>query len=76
METLFFSFSLLRIGDYFGILMDSRVTSFPFNTMNNPMYNGSTIVFFALALWYGPLVLLSLEDLLPQCYRISLSGAL
>jgi len=31
--------------------MKERVTSFPFNTMSNPMYNGSTMVFLALALW-------------------------
>ncbi|KAG8990786.1 Phosphatidyl-N-methylethanolamine N-methyltransferase [Tulasnella sp. JGI-2019a] len=39
------------LGDYFGILMDHRVTGFPFNIMENPMYNGSTLCFFAHALW-------------------------
>ena len=46
-----------QIGDYFGILMKERVTSFPFNTMNNPMYNGSTMVFLALSLWFAALSL-------------------
>ncbi|KAJ1957605.1 Phosphatidyl-N-methylethanolamine N-methyltransferase [Dispira parvispora] len=39
------------LGDYFGILMDQRVTAFPFNVSNNPMYHGSTLSFLAVALW-------------------------
>lgn len=39
------------IGDYFGILMDDRVTSFPFNVTDAPMYYGSTMSFLATALW-------------------------
>ncbi|KAH1183860.1 hypothetical protein KIL84_014476, partial [Mauremys mutica] len=30
------------LGDYFGILKEEKVTSFPFNVMDNPMYWGST----------------------------------
>ncbi|CAG8684127.1 4241_t:CDS:2, partial [Dentiscutata heterogama] len=41
------------LGDYFGILMNSRVTSFPFNILENPMYYGSSMVFLATALWYA-----------------------
>ncbi|RKP10987.1 phospholipid methyltransferase-domain-containing protein [Thamnocephalis sphaerospora] len=41
------------LGDYFGILMDERVTGFPFNVTDNPMYHGSTLVFLSTALWYG-----------------------
>ncbi|KAF9444641.1 phospholipid methyltransferase [Macrolepiota fuliginosa MF-IS2] len=40
------------LGDYFGILMDYRVTGFPFNVLNDPMYVGSTLCFLATALWY------------------------
>ena len=39
------------LGDYFGILMDSRVEGFPFNVLRDPMYVGSTICFAATALW-------------------------
>jgi methylene-fatty-acyl-phospholipid synthase len=39
-------------GDYFGILMSERVTSFPFNVCENPMYVGSTLTFLATAIWY------------------------
>ncbi|KAG0663656.1 Phosphatidyl-N-methylethanolamine N-methyltransferase [Maudiozyma exigua] len=38
------------LGDYFGILMDDRVTSFPFNVSNNPMYQGSTLSFLGISL--------------------------
>jgi phosphatidylethanolamine N-methyltransferase len=38
------------LGDYFGILMDEPVTSFPFNVMRNPMYDGATMVFLGQAL--------------------------
>lgn len=41
------------LGDYFGILMNERVTGFPFNINDNPMYNGSTLCFLGTALWYG-----------------------
>lgn len=41
------------LGDYFGILMDEPVTSFPFNVTGAPMYYGSTMSFFGTALLYG-----------------------
>lgn len=37
-------------GDYFGILMDEKVTGFPFNITENPMYWGSTANYLGLAL--------------------------
>ncbi|KAI8588387.1 phospholipid methyltransferase-domain-containing protein [Geranomyces variabilis] len=41
------------LGDYFGILMEERVTGFPFNVLDNPMYFGSTLCFLGGALWRG-----------------------
>ncbi|BFZ58262.1 Serine/threonine kinase [Savitreella phatthalungensis] len=41
------------LGDYFGILMDARVTSYPFNVTDNPMYWGSTLAFLGTALYYA-----------------------
>jgi phosphatidylethanolamine N-methyltransferase len=32
----------LSTGDYFGILKEARVTTFPFSVLDNPMYWGST----------------------------------
>jgi phosphatidylethanolamine N-methyltransferase len=41
------------LGDYFGILMETMVTGFPFNVSASPMYVGSTLSFIATALWFG-----------------------
>jgi phosphatidylethanolamine/phosphatidyl-N-methylethanolamine N-methyltransferase len=41
------------LGDYFGILMDSKVTSVPFNLTDAPMYYGSTMSFLGTAMLYG-----------------------
>lgn len=38
------------LGDYFGILMDNMVVSFPFNIVNNPMYDGATLCFLGQSL--------------------------
>ena len=32
------------LGDYFGFLMDDMITAFPFNVINNPMYDGSSLI--------------------------------
>ncbi|KAJ1883812.1 Phosphatidyl-N-methylethanolamine N-methyltransferase [Kickxella alabastrina] len=41
------------LGDYFGILMNERVSGFPFNVLENPMYVGSTMSFLGTSLWYA-----------------------
>lgn len=41
------------MGDYFGILMEEKVTGFPFNTFSNPMYLGSVLNLLSASLWYG-----------------------
>ena len=33
------------LGDYFGILLDARVTGFPFNILNHPMFWGSFLIY-------------------------------
>jgi phosphatidylethanolamine N-methyltransferase len=60
------------LGDYFGLLKKERVTGFPFNLMDNPMYNGSTLVFLGQALSNYSVVglLLSIEVYL--IYRVAL----
>ncbi|POI30371.1 hypothetical protein CIB84_005878, partial [Bambusicola thoracicus] len=37
-------------GDYFGILMEAKVTCFPFSILDNPMYWGSTAVYLGWSL--------------------------
>lgn len=54
------------LGDYFGILMNERVTSFPFNVTDAPMYYGSTLSFLGTAILFGKPagLLLTLEVLI------------
>ncbi|ODV84971.1 hypothetical protein CANARDRAFT_234774 [[Candida] arabinofermentans NRRL YB-2248] len=41
------------LGDHFGFLKDERITDFPFNVLDNPMYDGSTLCFLGTGLWYA-----------------------
>ncbi|KAL1604590.1 Phosphatidyl-N-methylethanolamine N-methyltransferase [Nothophoma quercina] len=59
------------LGDYFGILMDAPVTSFPFNVSDAPMYHGSTLSFLATALWYGKPAGLFLTGIVAVAYSIA-----
>ena len=38
------------LGDYFGIYMKERVTKFPFNVVDDPMYTGASLCFLGQAL--------------------------
>jgi methylene-fatty-acyl-phospholipid synthase len=60
------------LGDYFGILMDEKVTGFPFNFMHNPMYNGSSIIFLAHALWERSVAGVVLAGVVYVVYRIAI----
>jgi len=42
------------LGDYCGILLDAKITGFPFNVLDNPMYVGSSMSFLGTSLWYDP----------------------
>ncbi|KZV86088.1 phospholipid methyltransferase [Exidia glandulosa HHB12029] len=60
------------LGDYFGILLDSKVEGFPFNVVNDPMYTGSTLCFIAGALWYERPAGLLISLYVHIAYRIAL----
>jgi len=60
------------LGDYFGILMKEKVTSFPFNVISNPMYTGSTMIFLAHSIWAKSAAGLSLTVILFITYRIAI----
>ncbi|KAG9298899.1 hypothetical protein G9A89_015921 [Geosiphon pyriformis] len=60
------------LGDYFGILMNERVMSFPFNVLENPMYYGSTMTFLATALWFASPAGILLSAWAFVCYLIAL----
>ncbi|KAJ8036744.1 Phosphatidyl-N-methylethanolamine N-methyltransferase [Holothuria leucospilota] len=61
------------LGDYFGILMDAKVTSFPFSVTLHPMYYGSWMQYLGIALWYRSPAGLLLCCLLLIAYRTAIS---
>ena len=61
------------LGDYFGILMDHRVTSFPFNLTGAPMYYGSTMSFLGTAMLYGKPAGILLTSEVLMVYLVALS---
>ena len=44
------------MGDHFGIYLDGRITSFPFNVVENPMYIGSFLNMLGFGLMMGSVV--------------------
>ncbi|KAG0034326.1 Phosphatidyl-N-methylethanolamine N-methyltransferase [Podila clonocystis] len=60
------------LGDYFGILMEERVTSFPFNVNENPMYNGTVMIFLGTAMWSLSPAGIYLSLIVHFVYRIAL----
>ncbi|KAJ7394014.1 hypothetical protein OS493_003686 [Desmophyllum pertusum] len=60
------------LGDYFGLLLTKRVTGFPFNVMNNPMYWGSTMNFLGYSLRQCSPAGIVLTTLVAVCYKIAL----
>jgi len=59
------------LGDYFGILMDAPVTTFPFNVSAAPMYHGSTLSFLATAIWKGKPAGLVLTAVVAVAYSVA-----
>ncbi|TYJ52340.1 hypothetical protein B9479_007069 [Cryptococcus floricola] len=60
------------LGDYFGILMTHRVTSFPFNVLSDPMYVGSFLSHLGTALWFRSPVGIALGFWVWVVYAIAL----
>ncbi|XP_061912222.1 phosphatidylethanolamine N-methyltransferase isoform X1 [Entelurus aequoreus] len=60
------------LGDYFGILMDEKVTGFPFSFIDNPMYWGSTSNYLGLALVGASPVGLLLTAIVALVYKIAI----
>nr|XP_042140053.1 phosphatidylethanolamine N-methyltransferase isoform X2 [Peromyscus maniculatus bairdii]XP_042140054.1 phosphatidylethanolamine N-methyltransferase isoform X2 [Peromyscus maniculatus bairdii] len=60
------------LGDYFGILKEARVTTFPFNVLDNPMYWGSTANYLGWALMHASPTGLLLTVLVALVYVVAL----
>ncbi|XP_041942067.1 phosphatidylethanolamine N-methyltransferase isoform X2 [Alosa sapidissima] len=61
------------LGDYFGILMEKKVTGFPFNVMENPMYWGSTLNYLGLALMNASPVGVVLTVVVAVTYKVAIT---
>ena len=59
------------LGDYFGILLDSKVTDFPFNFVGDPMYVGSVMIYTGTSLHHASLVALLLTGCIGLSYIIA-----
>ncbi|KAI1886487.1 hypothetical protein AGOR_G00196250 [Albula goreensis] len=60
------------LGDYFGILMEQKVTGFPFNVLDNPMYWGSTANYLGLALMNASPVGIVLTAVVAVSYQVAI----
>ncbi|KAL0261221.1 Phosphatidyl-N-methylethanolamine N-methyltransferase [Diplodia seriata] len=60
------------LGDYFGILMDDKVSSFPFSVTDAPMYWGSTCSFLGSAVLLARPAGLVLTALVYAAYSVAL----
>ncbi|XP_072839019.2 phosphatidylethanolamine N-methyltransferase isoform X3 [Pogona vitticeps] len=60
------------LGDYFGILMEAKVTCFPFNVLDNPMYWGSTIIYLGWSIMHASPAGFLLTAVVALCYTIAL----
>ncbi|XP_044289667.1 phosphatidylethanolamine N-methyltransferase isoform X3 [Varanus komodoensis] len=60
------------LGDYFGILKEAKVTSFPFNILDNPMYWGSTTIYLGWSIMHASPAGLVLTAAVALCYAVAL----
>ncbi|QPG75166.1 hypothetical protein FOA43_002513 [Brettanomyces nanus] len=58
------------LGDHFGFLKNERITDFPFNLVDNPMYDGSSLSFLGAALFFAKPAGLWASGLVYAMYRI------
>ena len=59
------------LGDYFGILMDAKVTSFPFSVVDDPMYWGGSLIYVGDAICYASPVALLLAMFIGISYAVA-----
>ena len=59
------------LGDYFGILMDAKVTAFPYSVVDDPMYWGTSLFYVGYAICYASPVALLLTVFIGISYAIT-----
>ena len=60
------------MGDHFGLLLKERVTGFPFNVTENPMYWGSAMIYFGYSMQHASLVGFLLSLCITLSYAIAI----
>ena len=60
------------MGDYFGILLQERVTGFPFNVVDDPMYVGSGLVYLGFSFQHASVTGLILTGCIALSYVVAL----
>ncbi len=60
------------MGDYFGILLKERVTGFPFNVVDDPMYVGSGLIYLGFSFQHASVIGLILTGCIALSYIIAL----
>ncbi|XP_004266821.3 phosphatidylethanolamine N-methyltransferase isoform X4 [Orcinus orca] len=60
------------LGDYFGILKETRVTTFPFSVLDNPMYWGSTANYLGWAIMHASPAGLLLTTVVALTYTVAI----
>lgn len=59
------------MGDYFGVLLEKRVTGFPFNIVDDPMYVGSGLVYLGFSFQHASIIGLILTGCIALSYVIA-----
>jgi phosphatidylethanolamine N-methyltransferase len=60
------------LGDYCGIYMEKRVTGFPFNVLDNPMYIGSSLSYLGHAIRYKSMAGVLVSFVVFVVYKLAL----
>lgn len=60
------------MGDYFGILLEKKVTGFPFNIVDDPMYVGSVLIYLGLSFLHASIVGMVLTGCIALSYAFAI----
>ncbi|XP_067949088.1 phosphatidylethanolamine N-methyltransferase-like [Watersipora subatra] len=58
-------------GDHFGILLSERVTGFPFNVLDDPMYDGAVLIFIGMGIGKRSIAGLGLAFFTQLVYKVT-----
>lgn len=65
-------FSGSFMGDYFGLLLEEKVTNFPFNIVDDPMYVGSGLIYLGFSFQHASIVGMILTGFIAISYVVAI----